>query len=82
MNSMSEVLSYITPEHYIDLYQVKRWNAECPSWAMKFMIGFNERQKGWVVDVRNKNGVGARQVLLDSKKQAIAFIGAEYNVQV
>jgi hypothetical protein len=74
---MSEVISYITPEYFIDIYQVRRYNAEVigrSASTMTFNRGYNLRQNGWVVDFRHKNNVSTGQKLFNNKIEAIQFI--------
>lgn len=79
----SEIISFITPEFHIDIIQVKRYNSEVAhDTTMRFMNGYCERQNGWVVDIRAKNGVSTRQELLDNKKIALEWAEEHYNAKV
>ena len=76
-------LFYVTPEHHIEILPVKEYNRRQTVWHMRF---FNhdrheERQRGWVVDVANKNGVGVRQRFCYNLEEAIAFAEINYGIQ-
>lgn len=71
---------YTTPEHHIELMQVKEYNRKQTVWHMKFMLDGEPRQRGWVVDVANKNGVGTRQRYCRNYEEAISFVEINYGV--
>ena len=77
-NTMS--LFYVTPEHHIDIEQVKVYNRKQTVWHMKFMIEGEPRQRGWVVSVANKNGVCICQRYCQNKEEAIAFAEIKYGI--
>ena len=69
---------YATPEHHIDILQVKEYNRRQTVWHMQFMIEGEPRQRGWVVSVANKNGVGRRHRYCQNKEEALAFAEINY----
>lgn len=71
---------YLTPDHHIELIQVKDYNRRQTVNHMKFMLDGEPRQRGWVVDVANKNGVGTRQRFAYNYEEAITFAELNYGV--
>ena len=71
---------YTTPEHHIELMQVKEYNRRQTAWHMKFFTEQHhvERTRGWVVDVAYKNGVGTRQRYCQNYREGVAFIEMNY----
>lgn len=72
---------YVTPKHHIEIVQVKEYNRRQTVWHMKFMLNGEPRQRGWVVDVANKNGVGTRQRFCYNLEEALAFAEINYGIQ-
>lgn len=72
----------ITPDFYIDILQVKEYNSKQSVWHMKFLRDYQERKRGWVVDVQAKNGVSTRQRFCTNKAEAKAFVQIEYGAVV
>lgn len=76
---------YITPEHHIEILPVKDYNNRMLSkglYHMTFRASPHvPRQRGWVVYVANKNGVGTRQSFAYNKEEAIAFAEINYGIK-
>ena len=75
---------YVTPEHHIEIMQVKEWNNRMLAkklYYMTFAVDYVPRQRGWVVSVANKNGVGTRQLFCYNKEEAIAFAEINYGIE-
>ena len=72
---------YVTPEHHVDILQVKDYNRRQTVWHMQFMIEGEPRQRGWVVSVANKNAVGIHQRYCQNKEEAIAYAEINYGIE-
>lgn len=73
---------YTTPEHHIEILQVKEYNRRQPANYLKFTLpnSYTERVRGWVVDVANKNGVGERKRFCYNLAEAKAVLQIDYGV--
>lgn len=74
---------YTAPEHHIELWHVDNWNKGQTVWHMRFLLpdSYEERKRGWVVNVTSKNGVSTRQRFCYNKEEALAFMEINYGVQ-
>jgi len=71
---------FTTPEYHIEIVQVKEWNRRQKVWHMRFLRGYTERTRGYVVNVAGKNGVSTRQRFCYNLAEAKAVLQIDYGV--